>query len=218
MKYGQIAGNKSINAAIYRCFGCIHEEDAQTFVKRFREQPHDQDQVMHTFRELILGGFLASNGLQVRYDQPIDGKTPDWSIVDHDGGLRCIVELINFHIYKAREDKIKQHWQTGRIWCGWTGSNTDRLYDRIWDKAVTYKELVGQTRVAYVIALFGDFIPDVDPEEVQECLFDTDAGLFALYPEVSGLLFFAENSGRYGFTYIGNPGAIKDFDLPSGVV
>ena len=73
MKYGQIAGNPSINAAIYRCFDYLVEQDARLFVRKFREQVGDNEQVMHTFRELLVGGFLASQGVGVRYGQTIDG-------------------------------------------------------------------------------------------------------------------------------------------------
>ena len=62
MKYGQIAGNKSVNETIYRCFGHICEKDVPKFVKKFRSQLNDNTQVMHTFRELILGAYLASRG------------------------------------------------------------------------------------------------------------------------------------------------------------
>ncbi len=37
MKYGRIAGNVSINAAIYRCFEFITEADAKAFVRKFAE-------------------------------------------------------------------------------------------------------------------------------------------------------------------------------------
>ena len=61
MKYGQISGSRSINATIYECFQHIEEVDAQRFVSEFRSQPHDKQQVLHTFRELILGGsYLAT--------------------------------------------------------------------------------------------------------------------------------------------------------------
>jgi len=60
MKDGRIAGNDSINAAIYRCFDLISEADAKAYAKKFAEQPHDQDQVKHTLRELIVGTFLIS--------------------------------------------------------------------------------------------------------------------------------------------------------------
>jgi hypothetical protein len=205
MRYGRIAGNKSINAAIYRCCEHISEEDARTFARKFREQPHDQNQVMHTFRELILGGFLASSGLNAKYDRSICGKTPDWSILDSDGGLQGFFELVNFHPDRVTEDAITQHWKSQGIWCGWSGSHATRLYSRIRDKASTYKELVEQAKVWYVVALFGEFTADVSVQEVDECLFVDETGIFSLYPHMSGLLFFVENSGRYRFTYHTEP-------------
>ena len=74
----------------------ITETDAGAFARKFAEQPHDEDQVMHTFRELILGAFLASNRLSVRSEWPVAGKTPDWCILDGED-LSCIIELVNFH-------------------------------------------------------------------------------------------------------------------------
>ena len=38
MKYGQIAGNKSINTMIYRCFNYVHEDDVPKFLKKFKNQ------------------------------------------------------------------------------------------------------------------------------------------------------------------------------------
>jgi len=217
MKYGQIAGNASINAAIYRCFECISIDDARRFVKKFREQPHDQDQVMHTFRELILGAFLGSKGFKIKYDYTIGTKTPDWCILDKKSVPRCIVELMNFHIDKATEDDIKAQRQAKRIWVGWPGSNYDRLYNCLWDKACIYRALVDKYQVPYVIAVFGEFTTNVDPEELQKCLFDEKSGLFELYPAVSGVLYFEENIGQYSFTYTRNPNSIREMELPSGV-
>ena len=38
MKYGVLAGNASINEAIYRCFDYISERDQRAFVRKFRAQ------------------------------------------------------------------------------------------------------------------------------------------------------------------------------------
>jgi hypothetical protein len=217
MKHGQIARSTSINAAIYRCFEYIPEEDEKAFVKKFGEQPHDQDQVMHTFRELILGAFLGFQGYTVRYDQSLGGKTPDWSILDENRTLRCIVELVNFHTERATEDEIKRHLRARNMWCGWTGPHANRLYDRLWEKASKYTQLAEQMGVAYVIALFSEFNANIELAEVQDCLSDKEKGLFSLYPSVSGLLFFEESSGRYPFTYIRNPDGIREIALPCGL-
>ena len=88
MKYGQIAGSNSINAMIYHCFEYICEEDERKFAKKFQEQHHDSDQIMHTFRELVLGSYLSSIGFRVRHDYVIDNLTPDWSILDMEGLYR----------------------------------------------------------------------------------------------------------------------------------
>jgi len=81
LNYGQISENKSINEAVYECFQHIEEIDAERFVKEFRSQPHDEEQALHTFRELILGSYLARKGFRVRAYQRFDGKEPDWSLL-----------------------------------------------------------------------------------------------------------------------------------------
>lgn len=220
MKYGQIAGNKQINGLIYRCFQYICEEDEQKFVKKFREQPHDSDQVMHTFRELVLGAYLGSNGFKVRHDYAVDTQTPDWCILDEKWVVMGIVELTNFHIDKATEDEMEAQLEARGIvpvWRDENKDNVDRLYHCIWHKAQVYRALVEELRLPYIVAVFGEFRAAIDFEEVRACLFDEEFGLFEMCPEVSGVLYFEESSGRYLFNYSHNPNALRVVDLPSGV-
>ena len=216
MVYGQIAGNKSINSTIYRCFDYISPNDALKFVKKFREQLHDQTQVMHTFRELILGAFLGSQGFKSRYEFMVGTRTPDWCILGEASNVVCIVELINFHLDKLTEDEIET-LLPNHGWVGVLAPNNDRLYDRLWAKAQTYKALVDDCRVSYVITLFGVFTAAVNSDELSTCLFDRKAGLFTLYPAVSGVLYFEENAGVYSFTYMCNPNSTQEMNLPCGV-
>ncbi len=216
MKYGQIAGSKSINAAIYRCFECITEEDARKFIKKFHDQPHDDPQIMHTFRELILGAYLSSNGFKVRYDSEIDEETPDWCICDEVLVLKGIVELTNFHIDRATEKDIEQQARARGMWAGRLGTNDDRLYNSIWSKAQKYKTLVEKRQVPYVIAVFGEFTAVVDMDELQRCLLRQEVGLFWQYPVITGVLFFEENGGQYLFSYIPNPMPRNAMNIPSG--
>jgi len=58
-EYGEIAGNSSINQCIYRCFDYICKE------------------VMHIFRELILGAYLGFNNFKIRYEFKIKDLSPD---------------------------------------------------------------------------------------------------------------------------------------------
>lgn len=217
MKYGQIAGNSSINDCIYRCFDHIHEADARVFVKKFGEQLHSNAQVMHTFRELVLGAYLASNGFKVRYDNPVNSSTPDWCILDETSKLSGIAELTNFHTDKETETEIEEARQTRGEWVGWMPPNDDRLYQIIWGKARVYKALVEKHRVPYVIAVFSEFTAALEIDELHECLFHDETGLFALYPTTSGVLFFEEKSGRYAFTYLQNPHADREIYIQDGV-
>jgi hypothetical protein len=132
MKYGKIAESEVINAAIHSCFKFVFEVDVKAYVKKFAKQPHDQDQVFHTFRELVLGIFLASNGLTVESDRRLDGKTPDWTILEN-GDPKCIVEVATFHTNKETKDAIKaQFAATGFAWV-YQPDHTGRLFQTLQD-------------------------------------------------------------------------------------
>jgi hypothetical protein len=62
---------------IHQCFNYVHEDDVPKFLKKFRSQLKDNAQVMHTFRELILGEYLAVRSFDVRYEYRVDAKAPD---------------------------------------------------------------------------------------------------------------------------------------------
>lgn len=219
MKYGQI-GDKRRNERIYRFFGHLREVDQRKFVRKFREQPDDSDQIMHTFMELVLGAYLSSRGFTVRHDYVIDGKTPDWSILDTGKSVVGIVELTNFHIDKVTENEIGEQLRTrGAAWY-WRDEkkcNVDRLYHCIGRKAQAYTSLVEHLQVPYVVGVCAESKAAIDFEEVCICLFDEEAGLFDLYPQLSGVLFFEPDSKRYLFKYARNQSALRLFDLPSGV-
>lgn len=216
LKYGQIAGNKSINETIYRCFGHICEKDAPKFVKKFRSQLNDNTQVMHTFRELILGAYLASRGFVAKYELEIDGKTPDWCLVDDSLEPKGIVEAINFHVDRATEADIQTQKDLKNSWIGWQGPNDVRLYERIHNKAIHYTALVDQYDIPYIVALYGEFMAAVNFGELNGCLFDNEFGLFRRHPRLTGLLYFEEQSGRYQFTYIPNPDTCNPLYIPNG--
>src|SRR5215813_7580374 len=196
MKYGKIVGNQSINRCIYRCFECIDDADVKKFVKKFRDQQHHEEQIMHTFRELVLGAFLGANHLKVRHDYNLSGQTRDWCIFDDESKLKCIIELVNFHIDKRTQDRIESQMRDKGI-ATYVISNDERLYHKIWDKACTYKSLAQDLNLAYVVAVFGTFQADVEVNEIRKCLFEEEKGLFKLYPVMSGLLFFTTFSGEH---------------------
>jgi hypothetical protein len=209
MKYGPLAENSSINTAIYDCFHYISVNDQRKFVKEFRHQPHDQDQVMHTFRELILGAYLASRGLKVSYHRRIDGKTPDWIILNDDASPKAIVELTNFHIDRTTEDDIKLQVRDKGSACYWVQPNNARLYQRIQEKSDNYRELIKKYNVAYVVAIFSEFTAGLKREQLHQCLFQDYGGLFSACPTLSGVLFFKESAGSYVFEFIENPHGVN---------
>jgi hypothetical protein len=217
MEDGRIVENDSIDAAIRRCFGFLSEADVSAFERKFAAQPHDEDQVTHTFRELVLGAFLASNGLVVQSDRPIKGKAPDWSILEN-GELKCIVEVANFHASKATRDDIEaQLAKTGFAWV-YQPDHSVRLYPILQAKCTAYTDIVNEHDIPYNIGLFLHFDAAVNPEQVNVCLFDAETGLFNAYPHVSGLLVFDEMAGCYRFNYIANQHAVRPFPLPEGAL
>jgi hypothetical protein len=216
MKYGQIAGSKAINETIDYCFQFLSETETLKFVRMFNELPHDQVQIMHTFRELILGAFLSQNHYKVMYEYEIDSKTPDWCILDDNFQPQCIIELLNFHPdAETSADMIRQLQDKG-IWCNFVKPNTERLYHAIWEKATKYKSLSRKYNLSYVISIFGEFTAIIDKDEINECLFGQGTGLFKMYPEMTGLLYFEESSGNYLFSFVPNPDTIKSINIPSG--
>jgi len=220
MNYGKLSESIAINEAIYRCFEAISVSNQKKFVKKFKEQPHEESQVMDTFRELVLGAFLGSSKFNIEYEREIEEKTPDWCIVDEKSKIKCIIELINYHIDKVTDDEIDAKKKAGNSFIGYRPDQNDpfhnRSYSRIQGKATYYKGLIQNNNLPYVIALFADFKSAVDYEDIKRILFGEDP-IFKLYPEVSGVLFFTENLGRYSFFYFANPFATNSLSLPSGI-
>jgi hypothetical protein len=216
MKYGVVAGNHHINAAIYQCFEHIAESDARAFVKKFAQMSDDEEQRMHTFRELLLGGYLGSCGFNVRSELPVESKTPDWTITGAGSDLAAIVELVNFHNESRIERAMKKTQEERGIWTGWMPDNTRRLFSRLAEKASTYRDIVETRQIPYVVAVFSEFTAAVDEDELVECLMRPNYDLFSREPSLSGVLFFEEKSGRYVFSYHANPHASRPFTLPAG--
>lgn len=221
IKYGQIAESKKINYAVYKCFEHLCEEDQQRFVKKFREQPHDSDQIMHTFRELILGAYLSSKGFEVRHEYFIENKNPDWCILDNKSVVIGIVELVNIHIDAITESEIAKQIKAKRTAVyarDGNKNNVERLYYCIWNKMQKYSALIEKLGVPYIIAIYPDFKAAMDFEEVHACLYSNGTGLFHMYRHVSGVLYFEINATEYLFRYEQNPNTLRIFDLPSGII
>ena len=200
---------------IYRCFEHIDDADASAFVRLFRAQVDDGQQVLHTFRELVLGGFLASRGLRMRHNLHVDNQTPDWCRLSATAEPDAIVEVVNFHPPRMIERDIDTVARTG-VWVGRMPPHVPRLRSCLEDKATAYRSLAQRRGIPYVIGVFSEFTADVEPEELDECLVHPEHGLFDAYPVVSGVIFFEERSGVYRFKYTANPRASRPVVLPEG--
>ncbi len=218
-QYGQISQSQAVNAYIDRCFEELGESERMIFIRKFRQQPHDGPQVMHTLRELILGAYLHAAGFQVRCEQEVQGKTPDWVIVDDRQTPRAIVELVNFHIDHRTEVDIQNQIQSKSYAVFWQNENTDnlvRLYNSLERKAQVYRDLAAGLDLPYVIAVSGDAKAVLDLDDVRACLDGMCGRLFDEYPHVSGILFFDENSGQYCFQYLENAASPRKLAIESG--
>ncbi len=220
-KYGQIAESPKINESIYDCFDLLNEEEQKKFIKRFKKIPHTKIQIMHTFRELLVGTYLIANGLKVEYEHNFDGDTPDWAILDDSSNITAIVEMVYHHLDRDTENGILAQRKAGKVALGYFPHSNDldfiRLYTHVKDKASRYKDLVSGLQVPYVVAVFIDFTAVIDVQETKDCLMSGDKPLFKLYPDLSGVLHFEEsNCGSYHFSFIENPYALRKIDIPSG--
>ena len=219
-RYGQIAGNQAINAMIYRCFEELEDSDQLKFVKKFNQQLSDPEQVMHTFRELILGAYLHTLGFHVCYEQKFQDKTPDWVIKDDHAVPRAIVELVNLHIDQETAKGIqKQRLEKQGIASYWINENTNqgRLYHSLQKKALGYRDIVNRFGLALTIAVFVSFELELDTSEVMKGLEGEPGALFEQYPYTSGVLLFAENGGGYSFQYFENPASLRKMEIAAGV-
>lgn len=219
MRYGQLAGNKAINKLIYQCFDAINDESEQLkFVNKFRMLSPDSNEIMHTFRELVLGAYLSENGHQPKYEYQIEGKTPDWSILDGND-ITAIIEQVNFHIDNETEKTINQQVKSRGLASYWRDGKKNtvkRLWETLSDKARKYRALVIKLSIPYVLSLHAEFEVAIDIDEVKECLFDESFGIFKTYTEVTGLIYFQIHN--LTFNYFPNPNALQTLAFSSGQI
>lgn len=232
MKYGQIAENRSINESIYECFQHIDEADAERFVREFRSQPHDKEQVLHTFRELVLGSYLARNGYHVRAYQRYDDKEPDWSIFGEQGELLGLIDVVNFHADQQTESYIHTTIAEGKVAVPEfnEAANSLRFYQSVKKKCTVYTQLIESRNAPFIIGFFPHFNVIVDQSQIMESLYSEESGLFRKgedggYPNVSGLVNYPDVAVAdspvsaahvYRFEYYPNYFAARPFRFPVG--
>jgi len=98
---------------------------------------------------------------------------------------------------------------------------------RLDEKVTKYSAAINSQSLHFVVAVHGDYLilPNYDEEDCKQSI--TDGRLFERYPELSGVIFFAETHARrikqvdgssrskqlYGYWYFPNPDATRKLDL-----
>jgi hypothetical protein len=182
----------SVQSSIPPALSYLCERDQRAFAKKFSEQSGNNDQAMHTFRELLAGAFMARQGYTPFYEPSIDGLTPDW-LFRRAGQEEFIADVVNFHVARTIESKLERAFDEGQTWCGEIPDQSQRLHSSLWEKAGKYKNLAAQKSMPYVVFIFGWLNAIIEPDQVETCLVGAE-GLFNDYTTLSGVYHMRERT------------------------
>ena len=117
------------------------------------------------------------------------------------------MEVTNFHADIAIENEFRDGGTEelrksngmlvevgGQTWAfAWPPSRRDRAWDHLATKFIKYKQLANQLDVPYIVGLAVEFVAAtlIEPKDVLDAVHNSQYGLFASHPEVSGLYHFA---------------------------
>ncbi len=217
MSNNKISSNPIVESYVQFCFGLIEPSDVSRFTARLKGFDPGGDEVMNCFRELVVQAYLSAAGLHVRYEMPIDGKTPDWSWRATDGSLAGIADMYNLGADSKLSEldkraRAEQQDEDGYFYARFSPSNTNRLYWALYSKA-SHSDYVGiatKYRVPYLVVAHIDFRLAIESSEIADSI-QSDMGVFANRENVSGVLLVQDG---YSFQFIPNPNAIRKIELP----
>ena len=195
-------GNAHLQSLVRR----MHPDDVSTFVEKLTTQPLRAR--FHTYRELLVGAHVRERGADFRYERMIKGQTPDWSLLDDSQRLQEVIDVMTLHQRNEKEREITACIRSNGRWSGWITIPPDHIYRKLSDKAGQYTKLARQAQAPYVLAIYGEFIASVSPEEIEYVLYAHHKGWFNTAPEVSGVIFCRERSFQFEFSYFTNPNAL----------
>jgi hypothetical protein len=205
--------NLEVNRQICELLATLAADDKRKFLKKFQREKSTQ--ISHTLRELQLGSYLRTLGLDARYEYLVKGKTPDWVILDKSANILAIVDQLTFHQAREIDDQMNAACATGDSWTGWLPDNDNRLYQRIAEKAERYERLACDLGAALIVSIYGDIGAVVEAEEVNNALFSAfGGGVFSRVTSLSGVILFQTRSIAHEFRYFQNPDATRKLALP----
>jgi len=149
---------------------CRRILDARHALDKYGDENVDAG-ARHIFREFIPAAELNGVGFSFEYEERVDGLTPDW--IDRNAGM--LVE-------------VPTHWSEGERRRG----QTESLLQSVASATNTVTS-PGPNALRVVIAIYLDFLTGVT---LRECKWQCGilGKLFGEYPELTGLLFFAETN------------------------
>jgi hypothetical protein len=188
-KFGVMAsGDDEISppACMERALTYLSVQDQHKFRKEFENRADDEEQVLHMFRELLAGAFMAREGFTPRYAPNIGGQTPDWHF-KREGVGGFIADFRNFQSPDRISAEQKRALDSGsHVWSGRLPDNTMRLWHSMQEKAGKYKNLATQSNLPYVVIVHGLFLSALTQDEVEDCILPP-GGLFTDHPDLSGV-------------------------------
>lgn len=202
------------NAYLQNLVRHLHPDDIAAFVEKLKTQRLRER--FHTYRELLLGVHLRQYGANFRYEQNVSGKTPDWSLHSDEYQLLEIIDVLTLHQRNEKEKEISTSILSNGSWAGWIGIPPDHIYRKLTDKVGQYSELVCKAKVPFILAVFGEFVASLSPEDIQHVLYVQHDGWFKTSPEVSGVIYFREKNFSFEFKYFPNPTALYSSTVLSG--
>ncbi|GEM_PF-2356279 len=169
--------NRAIDAAIKEMLPQFSETsqrrmkkaiyDAGKAAQKYRDENTDAG-ARHIFREFIAASVLNRCGYRLDYNEPIDGKTPDW--LDLTSGL-----LIESYTFER----------------GGISSYRDRVKSAIAMKCSSYRDIISAHSLRFVVSVYLDFLTGMSLEECYE-----DRAVFRAafddHESLWGVLFFTE--------------------------
>ncbi len=202
-------GNLVMNSKNYEelrlreLYRSICSTDVQKFKTKFDKQSLREK--FHTLRELQFGAFHREEGFELRYELEIDGKTPDWSLLDKNGKVSEIVDVITLHQRYDKEKEIYSVIKSTNVWAGWITIPPDHIFRKFADKSGQYSVLVESQNIPFSIAAFAAFDTAIDEADLKHILYSLHDGWFNAYPEVAGIILFRERIFENEYTYFLNP-------------
>ncbi len=197
-------------ADLYECLTLnFQTKDAERLQKKLlRHHSYDDNQYDDTYIELIVGCYLRTKGLDVRYGKKISGKTPDWSVYDENNVLTGLVEVTHLRPDKETDEKtFCSKDKRPLIITNWNSEKNDsRLLEKCMEKAERYKDVVEAEDVYYLIAVFIDgkllyFDDEIEP--IVEDVFNSQKFLDGI------LIIDEQNYSTYRFRLWSNPNKYK---------